>query len=166
MRASDRPSAGDLCLLDWCCGPQETSPTTLLDAISCHEATSACVVPPPTYGDRCPPQAHQCTVGELVQDSQLGPSPYKFDAPPRLSCLRRDRLTERLSWLSLMACSASSSLSEPLTESAHGRSAPSDRGPLVICLERPGGHMYRLSVAIWCTAGPNNRWCANVLSCR
>jgi hypothetical protein len=24
--------------------------------------------------------------------------------------------------------------------------------------------MYRLSVAIWYTVGPNNRWCANVLS--
>jgi hypothetical protein len=90
-----------LCLLDSCCDPQEASPTTLLDATSCHEpcheATNACAVPPPTYGDRCPPQAHPCMVGELVQDSQSGPSPYKFDAPPTLSCLQRDRLTEQLS---------------------------------------------------------------------
>jgi hypothetical protein len=30
--------------------------------------------------------------------------------------------------------------------------------------DRPGGHMYRLSVAIWCIAGPNIRCYANVLS--
>jgi hypothetical protein len=26
--------------------------------------------------------------------------------------------------------------------------------------------MYRLSAPIWYTVNPNNRWCANVLSCR
>jgi hypothetical protein len=28
------------------------------------------------------------------------------------------------------------------------------RGPLAVCLQRPGGHMYRLSAAIWWPAGP------------
>jgi hypothetical protein len=32
------------------------------------------------------------------------PPLYKLDAPPRLGCLKRDRLAARLSWLSSSAC--------------------------------------------------------------
>jgi hypothetical protein len=49
-------------------------------------------------------------------DSNPQPADQKSAASHRLSCLQRHSLAQRLSWLSSAACSDSSSLTPPLTE--------------------------------------------------